>query len=86
MKKQIERIEIKPGADGSHSVTHYFKNSPSHSITAGIGYSHTDPETHGFGPADKEQHRMLTHIASALGFKKVASVEGKEDAEMDSDD
>jgi hypothetical protein len=84
MAKQIEHIRIKRHDDGSHTIEHSFKPEPKKNSKASMGVSMDYPEgeSYSFGPEEKEQHRMLTHIAGALGFKRVAAKEGAEDKQM----
>jgi hypothetical protein len=68
MKKQIRRMEIEPAVNGGHTVTHSYRESPTHSAKNGMGSSHVEPETHVFGPEDG--HEMLAHVANHLNIKE----------------
>ena len=74
---KLSGLHINIGQAG-HSVRHEFAPSVTKGSGSSLGMSHTPDAEHNFGPGDKEQHRLMTHIASALGFKKVATEEGKE--------
>lgn len=76
-KKHIRRIEIEPAENGGHTVTHHFKETPSHSSKSGIGMSYTEPERHVFGP--EQGHDMLAHIANHLAIPEPDEKEGDEE-------
>lgn len=85
MAKQLESLSIHPGENGGHRIVHSFKRQAvSHQgrMNAGLSMERPDNEEHNFGPEEQQQHKIMTHIAGALGFKKVAQAEGKEDAHM----
>ena len=78
MAKKIRRMEIEPAENGGHTITHHFKESPTHSSKSGMGMSYTEPERHVFGPEDG--HEMLAHVANALAIPEM-----EEDAEAGPD-
>jgi len=61
---KIRRIEIEPAENGGHTVTHHFKESPTHSSKSGLGSTYVEPEHHVFGP--EQGHEMLAHVANHL--------------------
>ncbi len=63
-KKAIRRIEIEPAENGGHTVTHHYKETPSHSSKHGMGIRYVEPEQHVFG--EHEGHHMLAHVANHL--------------------
>ena len=73
-EKMIRRIEIEPSENGGHTVTHHYKEMPTHSSKEGVSMRYTEPEHHVFGK--EEGHDMLAHVANHL---KIA--EPKEEAE-----
>lgn len=73
MKKMIRRMEIEPAENGGHTVTHHFKETPTHSSRSGMGMAYTEPEQHVFGP--KEGHEMLAHVANHLSIPEMAQEE-----------
>jgi hypothetical protein len=83
--KQIDYLEVHKHDDGSHHVVHRFKRQAvkrGGAMSGGIYPERPDEEEHGFGKGEKEQHRLMTHIAQALGFSKVAKAEAAEDRQM----
>lgn len=70
-KRELRRIEIEPAENGGHTVTHHYKETPSHSSKSGMGMQYHEPEHHVFG--EHEGHEMLAHIANHLSIP-----EGKE--------
>lgn len=62
--KKLARLEIHLGANGGHSVHHYFKAGASKS---GAFTQHHEPEVHHFGPEQGEE--MLAHVANHLGIE-----------------
>ncbi len=73
MKKKLRRMEIEPAENGGHTVTHHFKDMPSHSSKNGLGMSYTPSETHVFGPGDS--HAMIAHVANALEIPELKDSE-----------
>lgn len=81
MEKKIRRMEIEPAQNGGHTVTHHYKEMPSHSSKNGMSMSYTEPETHVFG-AD-QGHDMLAHVANHLAIPETgASKEAENKADM----
>lgn len=80
-EKKLRRLEIEPADNGGHTITHHFKSQPRKGPNGSVGMDYPDHEQHTFGPEEKQQHAVLSHIAQALGFKKVAAAERKEDEE-----
>jgi hypothetical protein len=78
---KLKRLSIDVG-DAGHSVRHEFASAAKKMPGGSLGMDRPASQEHNFGPGEQEQHRLMTHIAGALGFKKVAAAEGKEDAEM----
>lgn len=81
---KLAMLEIHPGANGGHRVVHTFQRKPmmrAGSMAGGMSTDRPPDEEHNFGPEEKQQHALMTHIAKALGFSKVAAAEGEEDAE-----
>jgi hypothetical protein len=74
MSKQIRKMEIEPAENGGHTVTHYYRESPTHSSSKGMGMRYVEPESHVFGKS--EGHAMLAHVANALS---IPEIEAKED-------
>ncbi len=62
--KEIRWVEIEPAENGGHTVTHHYKEMPTHSSKSGMGSSYVEPEAYVFG-AD-EGHKMLAHVANTL--------------------
>lgn len=62
--KKIRRIEIEPAENGGHTVTHHYRETPTHSAKSGIHVAYMEPEQHVFGPEDG--HEMLAHVANHL--------------------
>ena len=87
-EKEIRRIEIEPAENGGHTVTHHFKERPTHSSKHGMGMEYTAPEQHVFGPEDG--HLMLAHVANHLHIPKEApgeeESEGKGEAEPEGEE
>lgn len=81
MKKEIRKMEVEPAENGGFTVTHHFKESPSHSSKSGMGMSYTPPEAHVFGPEDG--HEMLAHVANHLDIPEMVK---QEKDEVDNDD
>ncbi len=75
-EKKIRNIEIEPAENGGHTVTHRFKEQPTHSRKGGMSMGYIEPEQHVFGPGDDE--KMLGHVAKHLGLKtgKVVDKDG----------
>jgi len=83
--KQLESLEIYPGKNSGHRIVHHFKRQAATSRRDGMYIERPPDEEHNFGPEEKQQHAIMTHIAGALGFTKVAKAEGAEDKEMASE-
>lgn len=89
MAKELEGLRIRKGDNGGHSILHEFKRAVTKkdgAMSGGMYMERPPDEEHNFGPGDRQEHAVMTHIAQALGFKKVAAAEGAEDKEMAGDE
>ena len=78
---KIRRMEITPADSGGHMVTHYLKETPSHSSKNGMQMEYHEPETHVFGA--EEGHEMLAQVANHLHVKEMHE---EESDDKDNDD
>ncbi len=82
MAKKLRYIEVHPGKNGGHRIVHEFEREPMKrggSLSGGMVMERPEREEHLFGPEEATQHKILTHIAKALGFTKIAKAEAAED-------
>lgn len=79
MAKKLRSIEIEPAENGGHTVTHRYREQPTHSGKSGMSMSYVEPEQHVFGPEDG--HKMLAHVANHLKIKEIEGEAEKEENE-----
>lgn len=80
MEKKLRNMEIEPAENGGHTVTHRYREIPSHSSKNGLSMGYTEPESHVFGPEDG--HKMLAHVANHLHITELgASGKAMDEAE-----
>lgn len=80
MAKKLRSIEIEPAENGGHTVTHRYREQPTHSSKNGMGMAYVEPESHVFGP--DEGHKMLAHVANHLEIPETEGG-GKEEYEAE---
>lgn len=77
--KKLHHIEVHPGKNGGHKVVHEYERMPSKregAMSGGMYMERPAAEEHLFGPEGSEA-AVMSHIASALGFKSESEGKGK---------
>ena len=75
-KREMRRMEIEPAENGGHTVTHHYRETPTHSGKGGVQMAYQEPEHHVFG-AD-QGHEMLAHLANHLNIPEGKKMEAPE--------
>jgi hypothetical protein len=78
MKKELEEMRIRPGANGGATVTHEYKRQPvfrKGNMNGGFDSDRPKSEDYPFGPEDAA--KLTAHITQHLGLKNAKEEAGE---------